>query len=302
MRRSRKCAFNAVFSLGILSFFIIGAALPNPNQELIAAVKKGSLSEVQRIINAANLSSINEPLDDSNQTILHLSAGKYGKYPDSPAICRALIKAGADKNALDIDAFTPVSHAIYESNDAVVESLLQAGADPNRGAVMGDSLLIATQKNNLHVVRLLISAGADVKGKKGGPSLSAAAQAGYVDIEKTLIQTGVNTNAVDNANSTALHWWCFNSTHDLDALRVLLSNGANVNAVDKWGRTPIMQLLTSENEMKTATLLTALKALIAAGADTSVKSTFGDSAMSLGLKSTNTEVASFFRDIQRKSK
>jgi ankyrin repeat protein len=150
------------------------------------------------------------------------------------------------------------------------------------------------------MVRLLLSSGVDVKGKKGGHSLRMAAQAGHVDIMKTLIQAGVNLNAADNAKSTAMHWWCISGKHDLEALRLLLSSGANVNAVDKWRRTPIMLLLTPGNEIPVGTLLSALRTLVDAGADLKKKNDYGDTAMSLGLGNSKTEVASFFRYIQSK--
>jgi len=278
------------------SFVLIGASSHTPYQDIIAAVKKGSLSEVQRALIAGKNLNLNEPINDEvSLTILHIAAGKYGNFPDSTAICRALITAGADKNALDIDAFTPLSHAIYYSNKPVIQTLLQAGADPNKGAAMGDALRLATEKGQLDIIELLISAKVDVKGKKGGSALSLAAQNGNIEIIKELIRAGASLKYVDSANNTALHSWSHNGTHDLEALRLLLSNGANVNAPNKWKQTPIMLMLTSENDVSLERLLPALKILIEAGADLMTKSDYGDSAMSLGLRNSRPEVVELIK-------
>jgi len=298
MSHQSKSSFKTQFLLLyiFLSFVLIGASSHTPYQDIIAAVKKGSLAEVQRALTAGQGLNLNEPINNEvSWTVLHIAAGKYGNFPDSPAICRALIAAGADKNALDIDAFTPLSHAIYYSNKPVIQALLQAGADPNKGSVMGDSLRLATEKGQLDIVRLLISAKVDVKGKKGGSALALAAQAGHVEIMKELIRDGANINYVDNANKTALHSWCYSGSHDLDALRLLLSSGANVNALNKWRQTPIVLLLTSEKDVSLDILLPALKILIQAGADLTTKSDYGDSAMSLGLRNRHPEVVELFK-------
>ena len=286
------------FLLISLALMLAGASSHNPMQLLIEAIKKGNPTDVQHVIQGAKGININEQINDAGWTVLHLAAGPYGKYPDSPSICRALIAAGVNKNTLDMDGFTPLSLAIDRSNNAVVETLLKFGANPNKGAVTGDPIFVAAQKDYPDIIRLLISAGADVKGRKSNSPLTLASQAGYIETMRVLLSGGADVNSVDNANKTPLHRWCYTGKHDLEALHLLLSNGANVNALDKWRQIPLMLLLTSENNVPVEILLPALKTLIDAGSDLSIKSDYGDSALSIGLRNKNQEVVALFKKEQ----
>ena len=89
-------------------------------------------------------------------TALHLAA-----FYSSPAVVKALVKAGADANALDSTKNSPLHWASAE-NPAVVPVLLEAGAKVNLlNAHKHSPLFFAANGNNNSIVEPLLAAGAD---------------------------------------------------------------------------------------------------------------------------------------------
>ena len=89
-------------------------------------------------------------------TALHLAA-----FYSSPAVVKALVKAGADVNARDSSKNSPLHWASAE-NPAVVPVLLEAGAKVNLlNAHKHSPLFFAANGNNNSIVEPLLAAGAD---------------------------------------------------------------------------------------------------------------------------------------------
>ena len=82
-------------------------------------------------------------------------------FYSSPAVVKALIKAGADVNALDSTKNSPL-HWATDANPAVVPDLLEAGAKVNLlNAADHSPLFFAAGHNNNSIVEPLLAAGAD---------------------------------------------------------------------------------------------------------------------------------------------
>lgn len=67
------------------------------------------------------------------------------------AICKALIEAGADVNAEDVNGETPLHWAVSEGNLGAVQALLDAGASLTAGAacnvrIMADKAMLRAHK------------------------------------------------------------------------------------------------------------------------------------------------------------
>jgi cytohesin len=93
----------------------------------------------------------------------------------------ALIQAGADVNAADNWGRSALASAVAARRDGVVEVLLECGAQINSQSMNGNitALHIAAGIGDLHIVRTLIAAGADVSLKTAaGLSPAALALAG----------------------------------------------------------------------------------------------------------------------------
>lgn len=74
-------------------------------------------------------------------------------------------------------------------------------------------------------------------GVNEAPTLIEAARSGDRAAVKTLVQKGVNVNAVEGDGTTALHWAAYRD--DVEAADLLLKAGAKVNAANDLGATPL---------------------------------------------------------------
>ncbi|MCU1348142.1 MAG: hypothetical protein JWO56_1172 [Acidobacteria bacterium] len=101
---------------------------------------------------------------------------------------RALVKAGADPNALLManTQWTPLLHAIHRNQLASVGTLLDVGADPNRGNPEGMTpLMFAAGYGQTPIVKLLLRRGANalLRDKRGDTALDYALT-GTTDIDR----------------------------------------------------------------------------------------------------------------------
>ncbi|NTX51038.1 ankyrin repeat domain-containing protein [Myxococcus sp. CA039A] len=141
--------------------------------------------------------------------------------------------------------------AVKKSNAKAVARHLADGADPNVSDDEGYPVLhTACAEGNLDVARLLLDAGADVKGldsDSATPLGFATAQTGddAVELVKLLIARGsdVNHQWKDEARSTVLTDLLNQETNEepsAEVLKTLLRAGANPNITNGRGETPLM--------------------------------------------------------------
>lgn len=121
---------------------------------------------------------------------------------------RGLAAAGADLDARDSAGRTPAHVAAFASNDAALRALAEAGADMNAlESGRYDVLTIAAVADDPEMVSLAIELGNRpdlVTSVYDGTALIASAHLGHHEVVRRLIAGGAPLDHVNNLNWTAL--------------------------------------------------------------------------------------------------
>jgi hypothetical protein len=169
------------------------------------AAAKGDVAEIEKLIAEGERPNIQ---DSRSRTPLHVAV--YLKRYDA---ARALIKLGANPNALEIDRY--------------------------------DIVTIAAVANDLEGLKLALDAGAsarNVTSRYDGTALIAAAHLGHAEVVKMLIAAKAPLNHVNNLGWTALMESIVlgnGGANHTATLRALVEAGADVNIADRQGITPL---------------------------------------------------------------
>ncbi|KXZ43193.1 hypothetical protein GPECTOR_98g777 [Gonium pectorale] len=155
---------------------------------------------------------------------------------------RALLRAGADKDAQDEGEWTPLHRAAENGHVEAVRALLQAGAnkDARDSTNQTSPLYLAAQNGHVEVVRALLQAGADkyTANKAWWTPLHKAAEWGHTEVVQALLEAGADKDVIDNNRSTPLHLAAEDGHNE--AVQALLGAGADTRARDgASGRTPV---------------------------------------------------------------
>jgi len=172
---------------------------------LHAAAAAGNVAEIERLVAAG----ANRELRDGNgRTPLHVSA--YRKQYDA---ARALMKRGANPNALDAQRYDIVTIAAVADDVPMLKVALEGGASAKNvtSPYDGTALIAAAHLGHDGVVKVLIAAGAPL------------------DHENNLRWTAV-IEAIVLGDGGKPH---------TETLRALVAAGANPNLADGRGTTPL---------------------------------------------------------------
>jgi ankyrin repeat protein len=157
-----------------------------------------------------------------------------------------LVAAGANVGARDGHGRTPLHVAAFAGAHDAMRALVKAGADPN--ALEGDHydiVTIAAVANDLPTLELALALGcraANVTSRYDGTALIAAAHLGHVEVVRALIRGGAPLDHVNNLGWTALIESIVlgdGGQRHTATLKALVDAGANVNLSDRGGNTPL---------------------------------------------------------------
>jgi uncharacterized protein len=160
---------------------------------------------------------------------------------------RALIEEGARVDAADSSGATALVAAAYGSHIEVARLLIEAGADVDlKDATEQSAFLIATSEvgDDIELLELTLVAGADVNAKDSynGTGLIRAADRGYVEIVRRLLETAIDIDHVNRLGWTALLEAVILGGGDvqhIETVRALVEGGVDVNLADGDGVTPL---------------------------------------------------------------
>lgn len=222
-----------------------------------------------------------------------------------PAEVRALLAAGADPNARAADGSTPMLYAAHFGDADSVHALLAAKGDPNLTNRYGvGPMHEAALRADAGLLRTLLDAGAavDLALPEGETPLMLASRTSGVDAVRLLIARGAKVNVAERwQGETPL---MYAAAHDRgEVAAALIAAGANVDArtprnalperkpavryfveIPEAGLTPVMFAARSG-------AVSALRALIEAGADIDAKTPEGFSAVVIALDNLHFDAA-----------
>jgi ankyrin repeat protein len=175
-------------SLAVFFLFINGLMhATSKEQQLLDAVKKGNVEQVQQLLDAKA---------DPNK------ADKEGKTPlwwathnSNKDIVRMLLNAKANPDVSSKDGITPLFQAVLSKNKDIIQILLAAKADPNIAHKDGRTpLWLAAGDGYKEIVQMLLAVKADPNraDKYGRTPLRMAAKDGHKEIVQMLLIAGAN--------------------------------------------------------------------------------------------------------------
>jgi uncharacterized protein len=177
--------------------------------------------------------------DDPNADLL--AAAGTG---DANAVAIAL-RLGADIEARDSRARTPLLLAVENDQVAAARLLVAFGADPNAADAQHDTpWLVSGVTGSVAMVEVLLPAKPDftIRNRFGGISIIPASERGHVDYVRRVAKIGMNVNHVNDLGWTALLEAVIlgdGSAPYQQIVRILLDAGADPAISDRDGTTAL---------------------------------------------------------------
>jgi ankyrin repeat protein/beta-lactamase regulating signal transducer with metallopeptidase domain len=202
---------------------------------LMEAAEAGDINAIREL--RVQGADVNGTYGDDRQTPLLCAAGR-----GRTEVVRLLLDEGANVNGSDAWGYTALYYAIWADTEETVRTLLSRGARVDlypRGANRY-CLTSAVWAGNPTIVRMLIEAGADVRGRDRSKwtALRYAIDAVDSEVAKLFIGTGVEIPALHKAVLAG----------DLGKIRQLIASGADVDTSDEFGWTPTYWALSMKRQ------------------------------------------------------
>jgi ankyrin repeat protein len=157
-----------------------------------------------------------------------------------------LIAAGEKPNIQDSNSRTPLHVAVFRRHHAAVRALIRLGADANAlDAQHYDVVTIAAVDNDLEMLKIALDGGGNpraITSPYRGTALIAAAHLGHVDAVRMLIAAKAPLNHVNSLGWTALLEAIVLGNGGADhtaTIEALVQAGADVNLADRHGTTAL---------------------------------------------------------------
>ncbi len=160
---------------------------------------------------------------------------------------KRLIKKGADCKAVNEKTGLTPLHLVAKNGYArLTEILLEHTGDVDIRSKDGKTpFVLAMENNHMDVAVFLLGSGADINVVYQGKTLlHQMTYQGYISLVRSLIKHGIDINAVDSENKTALEYAYENGNQEIEDL--LIEKGAAVNA-KTYGKALLLKAITGRD-------------------------------------------------------
>lgn len=206
-----------------------------------------------------------------------------------------LLAEGAEINPEESKGISPLHVAAEMGHLQCMNMLLNIGCNPNLTLpdTNNTALHLAAEGGCSECISLLLQKGAnaDARNYKGQTALHFAAHAHSVECVEILLSKGsCNPNSADNDKRTPLHSAVGRALNSCDITDLLIKKGACVNGGDIFGYTPLHVAALNENTQ-------CVQILINNGADVSVKTKGGNSALGIIVRKTPVALPTLYKKL-----
>ena len=206
-----------------IAVLLVGAGTAGA-QNIIDAVKSGDLARVKTIVDKAP--SLVRAKDKVGNTPLH-HAAIAGAVP----MIEWLLSKGADVEAANTEALTPLFEAIRNGKDEAARVLIEKGARTD------GALQRAAMKNRTAVMEALIAKGVDIEAKdsQGYTALTMVTRVGGpFEALELLVKKGANINLPDSLGNTPLDNAILYANADNRAIDLLLARSPETTRTPRY--------------------------------------------------------------------
>ena len=167
---------------------------------------------------------------------LHMAL-QYGR----PDLAKRMIEKGANVNILGDQHRTPLHYAVFNNHTEIAKILIEKGANVNAQTLTEGSspFHLAALKGDLDILKIMSDKGADLNkpDSKGMTALMYALGGEQRNAALFLIGKGVDLHALNQGKDNALHYAAQQGY--VDVIRLLLEQRVDRNIKDKDGETPL---------------------------------------------------------------
>jgi len=247
------------------------AARWNGETAVMIAASAGSLETVRQLVRFG--ADVNSAEPRGGQTALMWAAAEG--HSD---VVAGLVELGAKIDAASRNGFTPLVFAVIKDDLPSIRTLLEAGANPNVTLLSGATpTIVAMQYRHTAAALALIAGGADitVRDRGGNTMLHLAAQAGDMEILRALLAKHADPNV---------------RTPKSLAPAGPRGGGGGFGRAVAGEQTPLMIAARNDHE-------DVMRALVAAGADPSLRAQDGTSLLMVAASGSRLKTFTYAYEI-----